>query len=303
MKIYAVFMTYDQKEWLENALDQTDRALEFGSIDKVFIAEGGHSKNVPSRSPDGSWGYLQERLKGNDKYVLYDAEPFKKNTVKYEQVQAPLLNHMCNDAVKDVDDDVWIWYIHDDEFFLDSFLKNIRNIAIQAQEEDKDMVMTKQMAFAFNFKLYWEKRTAYMLFKWEAGTRWAPITTPCYAGGTPYLKRPTRIKFDSTFEHTTFHFSHVKRPKRLAYRAKDLPSEIGATAAAVWYREVYEKADLNNLEEVYNKNRNIQGGYGFYKDSANMGPPIMQILQTYNGEYPHALQTNIYKDIDDIRKV
>lgn len=305
MKIYTVFMTYDQREWLPSVLDQTDRALEFGSIDKVLIAEGGHSLKVSPRSPDGSWDYLNERLAGNDNYKLYDAKPFRDNSVMYGQVQAPLLTHMCQDAFNnnETDEDVWIWYIHDDEFFLDPFLKNIRNYAIQAKEEGYEMIMTKQMGFAYNFKLYWSKRTCYMLFSWNKGNVWKPITTPCYPDGIQYLNKKDKIKFDASHENTTFHFSHVKRPKRLKYRASDLPSEIGASAASIWYRDVYEAADLNNLDEVYRKNVHIQGGYGFYKDSADMGPEVMQVLNTYTGEYPYALRNHPYKDIEDIRKI
>ena len=304
MKVYSVMMTYNQLEWLGPVMDQFDRALDFGSIDKVYIAEGGHSKSVPLRSPDGSWGYLQERIGKDSRYKLFDAGPFREKAAIYNQVQAPLLNAMCNEAKKEAHgQEFWIFYTHDDEFYLDPFLKNIRNIAINATENNFNMVMTRQMGFAFNFKLYWNKRTCYMLFKWADGTEWKPITTPCYKSGTPYLKVPEKIFFDKEFDHTTFHFSHVKRSERLKYRASKLPSEIGESQASVWYKEIYEQADLNNLGVVYNKNKTIQGGYGFYKDSPDMGPEIMQELNIYDGEYPYVLKEHVYKNIKDIRVV
>jgi len=299
MKIYAIMMTYEQMDWLPWSIDQFDRALEFGAIDGVHISEGGHSKKVPARSTDGSWEYLQERIGDDHRYKIFDAKPFRDAARVYGEAQAPLIDKMCEDIPRGS----WIWGIHDDEFFFDEFLKNIRNIAEKAQLEGYDMVMTKQMGFAFNFKLYWNKRTAYMLFNWKDGIYWKPITTPCYPGGKPLLKQTDKIKFDTSFDHITFHFSHVKRPKRLQYRASDLPTEIGAPQASVWYKEVYKKADLNNLELVYERNKTIQGGYGFYKDSPDMGPEIYQTLNVYEGLYPEVLEGHPYMNIDDIRKI
>lgn len=303
MKIYALLMTYEQMDWLPWTIDQFDRALNFGAIDKVLIAEGGHSKRVPARSTDGSWDYLQKRVGNDDRFEIFDAQPFRDAAIRYDNVQAPLLTHMCNTIPLDGKEDVWLWGIHDDEFFFDEFLKNIRNIAIDAVSKNKEMVMTRQMGFSFNTKLYWNKRTAYMLYSWKKGNFWRPITTPCYPDGVPYLKKTDKILFDEKFEHITFHFSHVKRPKRQEYRHSMLPFEIGASTAAIWHREIWEKADLNNLEIVYEKNKKIQGGYGFYKDSPDMGPEIFQTLNVYSGKYPEVLVNHPYLNIEDIRNI
>jgi hypothetical protein len=291
-------MTYQQIDWLPWAIDQLDRALEFGSIDGVLIAEGGHSKQVPARSPDGSWNYLHKRLGKNSKYQIFDAQPFRDAALAYGMAQAPLLNYMCSGINRD--QDTWLWYIHDDEFFFDNFLKNIKSYC---KKHNKIMYMTKQMAFAFNMKLYWNKRTAYMLLRWGKNTAWYPITTPADSDRIPFLHKTDQIYFDPSFETTTFHFSHMKRSSRQAYRHKILPAEIGAHQAVLWHQEIYEKADLNNLGASYEKNREIMGGYGFYKDSDNLGPETMKILHPYNGPYPEVIADHPYMDIKDMRDI
>jgi len=294
-------MTYQQIDWLPWQLDQLDRALEFGSIDSVLIAEGGHSKQVPARSPDGSWHYLHQRVGKDSRYRVFDAQPFRDAAPAYGLAQAPLLNHMC--STLGPAEENWLWLTHDDEFFFDHFLKNIRNYCQRCVDENKIMYMTKQMAFAFNTKLYWNKRTGYLLFRWNPDTQWYPISTPADSDRIAFLNKPRQIIFNTDFENTTFHFSHMKRSSRQAYRHKILPAEIGADRAVAWHQEIYEKADLNNLEASYEKNKEIMGGYGFYKDSDNLGPETMQLLHAYNGPYPEVIADHPYMNIDDMRKI
>ena len=123
MKIYAVLMTWEQMDWLPWTIKQLNLALDYNSIDKVLIAEGGHSKNMPGRSSDGSWEYLHKTVGNNNNYKIFDAVPFRDSHSRYDFAQAALLNKMC----QDLPENSWIWYLHDDEFFFNTFLQNIRN--------------------------------------------------------------------------------------------------------------------------------------------------------------------------------
>ncbi len=299
MKIYALMMTYQQMDWLPYSLDQFDTALKFGSIDKVLISEGAHSKQLPERSLDGSFEYLINRTKDDDRYEIFDNVPFRNSCNRYDKAQASVLNKMCSTFPDD--EDVWVFYIHDDEYFFNVFLKNIRNLCMEADEAGKDMIVTKQLAFAFNFHMYWNNRTVYMLFKWHKGTKWAPATTPCYSNGTPYLNKKDKIIFRPGFEYITFHFGHIKKMDRQKMRYV-LSAEKGTVGANHWFDEIYSKADLKDLNATYEKNVPIIG-YGFKKDSSDMGSAVVQKLNYYKGRYPEAVNNHPYKDIYDIRTV
>jgi len=298
VKIYAIMMTYEQMDWLPWSIDQFDRALKFGAVDKVLIAEGAHSKAMPERSNDGSWEYLNGRIGNNKRYELFDIAPFRNNCNRYDKAQAATLNHMCSNFP--MDDETWLFYIHDDEFFFDSFLKNIKNICEKASSENIDMVITKQLAFSFNMKLYWQNRTCYMLCRWYEGNYWAPATTLCYQNGVPYLKKKNKIKFDSSFENTTFHFNCVKRIAREKIRYQ-LSAEKGTPNALKWFNDVWLKADLNNLEEAYKANKKIYGFYGFRSDWPDMSSAKRQVLSVYEGKYPEILEAHPYNNVEDIR--
>lgn len=299
MKIYALMMTYNQMDWLPWSIKQFDRALEFGSIDRVLIAEGGHSKKVSARSSDGSWEYLQNKAESDERYQIFDSKPFRDAASVYNQAQYKLLNHVCSTI--DINDRAWIWCIHDDIFFLDDFLKNIRNIVTEADDLGMDMVVTNELCFYFNFKLHLERKKNFMLCRWPKGSFWKPITTPCHSDGVRLDHKKGKVKFNDDFVNSAFHFKYVKRPKRQEYRHSILASEAGAPQASIWHREVWKKADLNNLDEAYKKSREIYGNYGF--EIRVMGKKTYQMLKTYNGVYPEVLEDHPYLKIDDIRKV
>lgn len=293
-------MTYEQMDWLPWSIDQLDRCLEFGSIDKVLIAEGAHSKNDPARSPDGSWDYLNDRVDSNKDYVLFDAEPFRNKYSRYDFAQAALLNHMW--ATFPENEESWMFLVQDDMFFFDVFLKNVRTLCENASKEKMDMVITKQMAFSFNMQLYWRNRSAYILTKRCEGSVWKPTSKLFYSDGVPYLKKINKIKFDPKFEYITFHFGNVKTMAREKTRYA-MSAEKGTPNSMEWFNKVWLAADLNNLDAAYEANRQIYGAYGFKPDSPDMGPVVWQTLDIYKGEYPEILRTHPYMNIEDIRKV
>lgn len=300
MKIYAVLMTYEQMDWLPYTMDMLGKTLEFGSIDMVFIAEGSHSKRFPERSTDGSWEYLNNRIGDDDRYHLVDIAQFRNNQPRYDFAQAATLNHIC--GLFPMDEETWVFYIHDDEYFFDAFLKDIRNLCQEASSEDMNMIITKQLAFSFNMSLYWKNRTVYLLSRWNKGNYWKPATTICYPDGIPYLKKTNKIKFDSRFEYITFHFNCVKTVAREKIRYA-LSAEKGTSNSMEWFNKVWLAADLDNLDATYKDNKKIYGTYGFKPDSPDMGPAIWQTLDVYEGEYPEVLRTHPYMNIEDIRKV
>jgi len=302
MKIYAIMFTWEQIDWLPWAIKQLNRALSYGSLDKVLIAEGGHSKNMSGRSSDGSWEYLQKTVGNNPNYQLFDAVPFRDKHNSYDQVQPDLLNTMCNTIPLDTKEDPWIFVTQDDEFFFDKFLRDIKNIVKAADTNSKDMVMTRQLAFSFNMKLHHLNRTAYILNRWTKDSYWKPISTLCYKDGCPYLTKADKIHYVPDFDYTTFHFNRVKRVKREEMRYR-LSAEINTPNAMKWHNEVWLAADLNNLTEAYKANERLTGHYGYAKDSPNTGPAMWQELVNYEGKYPEVLDDHPYKNISDIRKL
>lgn len=303
MKIYGVFFTYNQMNFLPYIIRMSNYALDVGALDKVIIMEGAHSTNYPLRSPDGSGEYLEKAI-GNDKrYVLLKSDAFR-GKYHFKDVQAVILNHMISHIP--IDDNTWMFYYHDDEFFFNQFFKDMKSICSSAQDKGYDMVMTKQMAFAYNFQLYWKKRTAYMLCKLYKDTKWVPLTSVAYGSGLRYFdkKNYAKVKYDEDDLHITFHFSHVKKPNRQTMRINN-GIEIGGGVDRItrWYNEIFLKADLDNLEETYKKNEKIWGGYGFYKDACGFGPETFQKLSTYEGLYPEILKDHPYQKIKDVRLV
>ena len=298
MKIYLMMMTYEQMDWLPWAIDQIDACLSFGAIDKALIAEGAHSKAFEPRSPDGSWDYLNDRIGNNPGYHLFDAAPFRKNCSRYDKAQAALLNHMLDTV--GVDDETWVFYIHDDEFFFHSFLKQLRSQVEEAHKGGYDMILTRQLGFAYNFELHWKQRTAYLLNRWYPSSRWTPATTPTYANGRTYLKERSKILLDTKFEHITFHFGHVKRPSRMEMRYLLSKEKKTKHTYDFWWREIYMQADLSNLEPIYAKNEQFLG-HGFKREIIDFDPPLVQPLSVYQGEYPESLHNHPYRELADCR--
>ena len=281
----------------------SNQMLEQGALEKIIIMEGAHSTNYPLRSPDGSREYLEKVINNNPKYILLDSEKFR-GKYHFKDVQAVILNYMM--SYISIDKETWMFYYHDDEFFFNQFITDMKQMCNKAQEENYDMILTKQMAFAYNFHLYWKKRTAYMLCRLYKDTKWVPLTSVAYGNGLRYFdkKNYAKVKYDENDLHTTFHFSHVKKTNRQNMRINN-GIEIGGGVDRItqWYNEIFLKADLNNLEKIYKKNEEIWGGYGFYKDACGFESEKFQKLLTYNGKYPEVLKNHPYLGIKDIREI
>jgi len=267
MKVYALMMTFQQMDWLPYSIKQLRRALDLGALEKAVISEGGHSADFPPHSPDGSWEYLNDEVGSDDRFVLVDASQFRSGN--YKNVQPVVLNKMMEVVPRD--DDSWIMYLHDDEFWFDRFFRDMPSLCQDAQDNGFKHIMGFQLGFAYNMRLHWKKRTAYMLCRVLKDTVWTPITHICSEGRT-YLQDRAGTIFDGDPNHATFHFLYVKTPERMEMRMA-LGRESGASIYDGWYKNVFMTADLSNLLKAYERNRAYHGGYGFYKDSFTLEYP------------------------------
>lgn len=299
MKVYAMMMTYEQMDWLPWAIKQAKSMLDMGSIEKFLIAEGSHSKNFPEHSPDGSLEFLKKEL--DDRFQLFDASKFRNSFPTYQTAQPALLNEMLSTIPKE--DDTWLMYTHDDEFYYDEFLKELKDVCQEAQDKGFNTIMTSQVAFAYNFNLYWRKRTGYLLNKINMDTKWVPISSVAHGNGMRYLDDINKVWMDQTPHRTTFHFSYVKKTHRMEQRMSNASEAGSQNMQDFWYKEIFLNADLNNLEKTYKKGVEFWGSEGFYKDSYDLGGPVVQPLINYEYSYPQVLEDHPYRDIKDCREL
>jgi len=141
-----------------------------------------------------------------------------------------------------------------------------------------------------------------LLNKWEKGTFWKPTSTLCYPDKSTYLSKKDKIHFNESPENTTFHFNRVKTIAREKMRY-ELSKEKGSPAAMEWFTKVWLAADLNDLEKIYEINKQLTGHYGYTIDSPDMEKAVWQELLTYNGKYPEVLQNHPYNFITDVRTI
>jgi hypothetical protein len=300
--IYGFMMTYNQMDWLPYACGQIDKMLEYNSVKKFFIAEGSHTKHFPWRSPDGSWDYLHDRYNGIEEVEIINGAMFKGKK-GYVQAQWRLLGYMLDLIPRPS----WALMLHDDQFMFDSFMKSIPDFRDECKD-DFDLVLPRTMEFAFNTKLHWHKTQAGFLNKVYHDTEWFPISLLGRKKTGRYLKNTKRclvVGDVSQPDTCLFHMGVAMKRRERAWMRVNLAAEKGSVSTRdYWYTYMFLGADLNNLNETYEKGRKYFGEPGFYKDSLdNKSPAIVQTLSTYDGLLPESIRNHPYAKIEDIRTV
>ena len=295
-------MTYNQMDWLPWSLKQVRFLLEHNSVDQFIIAEGSHTKQYPARSPDRSWEYLNDNVSPKDGIILVDGARHRSNAKNYVEAQSNLINDVVRMSPKG--DDCWMLYLHDDQFLCNNFMRDIKTIC-ETYGSENDLIIPRAYEFAYNFRLYWKKKTGMFLSRLYGDAFNYPISAIGRRGHKqPFEKNHRRIfVMEDQVTRRVFHMGvAMKRTERALMRVNLSVEKGSAVMKNYWYEQMYLKADLDDLESTYQKGTGMFGVPGFYIDTLDVGQPaVVQKLKVYDGPWPNVLNDHPYRDIKDIR--
>lgn len=263
MKIGGIIAVYNEVDYLPYALKQ---AQEF--CDVVFVTEGCHSDNHPTRSTDGTIEYLDSQ--GIDFYMAENGEGWQ-----YDLYQCGIWN-MTMEKIIDAGCD-WFRFWDVDMFWSDDDLIEIKK---KMDTTLDDCLIFPERRFIFNWRFNTKDITG-RFYRVTDGMYLTPISNLHKKDGTPYLMDADMVNA------TCFHYTAAKKLDRMKFRyaisgekgTPDIPRLWNAYRHFEWSTRDDVESQIPLLEE-------LSGGVDF---------------NIYDGEHPEVLKNHPYREMEDIR--
>lgn len=264
VKTAGLLAVYNEADYLPYALKQMESFCDY-----VFLVEGCHSKNHPTRSSDGTIEILE--ASGHELWM-----PENTEGERYDTFQCNVWKKTVEKA-KEAGCDWFRWW-DCDMFFFDKDMKRIKETM---KTTDKDCIKFNERRFLFNWKMNTHEVTGFF-YRLTPGLFLTPISRVHNANGQIVRDYP---EFVEQLDVTCFHFSQAKKLARAEFRFK-LSEEKGTPGIpALW--EMYKGYPIiDNVKGHEADMQEMAGGFG-----ANI----------YNGPFPEALDGHPYRFCNDIR--
>lgn len=269
MKIIGLMLTWNNLEFFRCAVMQ---ALDF--CDELILVEGCHSMQYSQRSNDGTIMFIQS-LRGHPKlkiksFIRGDRYDYVQ---KYIRQEYPKLSQYYEPGN-------WVFHWDDDMFYFNKDLQKIRQ-AMETTECDSLNIDTRH--FFYNFRFNIKQNATIWLYR---------IVESSYLKGVSvyYYKDDSRYScFQLKSDITAFHYSYVKRPKRMKARWA-LSIEKG-TEASRGRLEKWMSVSWRKDEDIHKSKDTLV--------SILSG----RELNVYSGRHPEVLDSHPWRYINDVRQI
>ncbi len=279
MKIIGAILTWNNLEFFKPSLQQ---ALKL--CDEVIVAEGGHSRQYPPYSTDGTREFLATFKHPKLKVLDIDVPGLQKRYGRYD-LAAWRVREQIRGFSNNWQPGNWIMDLDDDLFWLDEDLKKIRKLL---ETTDYDRIGFRQRKFTYNFRF--NSWIAYdnPISRITDGCYYTPIASLRYKDGTLYIENEKKFN-----DITTFHYACVKKPERM--NARWVMSIEKGTTSSVTRFEKWMGIEWKNDEDFLKYKNRDTIAFVLGTDPND--------VHIYDGKHPKILDNHPWRYIKDVRKI
>lgn len=251
-KIVVSILAYNAKPFIKYCLDSI-----YDFADRIVIVEGtyGIQRAFGKRSTDRTLDIINNYPDPNNKITL-----LFKNGKEHEH---------RNEVLKHCEPGDWFFTVHTDEIYKKEDLKKLKTILMQDKSTDLFWVIC--YTFYYNFSLYLEE-IYQRLYRVRQGCYFIHKDTMVTKEGVNFMK--LKCKTLDINDIILYHYGYITGiAEKLRYYGK---------GGKQWYKEIFTRYRPENAEEIYERNRILNGKKGIHMLGGG-------ILQTFKGQHPEVM--------------
>jgi hypothetical protein len=282
-KIITSIITYEEKEYIKECIDGI-----YDFSDKIIIVHG--STGEKSDTDTTVTGEIIYNYPDPDNKLITNFMP-ESNPLKREWAFAA--------AVEEGFD--WYMIVDADEFYTKADLVKLDKLL--DEDKEHDMFFMSYFAFCFNWNLgYWDHVTpnypkSERIWRWQNGLNFNVMNHPEVffdkEGVALREKRCRKINLEDD-DIMMYHMTWVKEAENTRRR---MQARMGVDGMD-FFDEILNEATADNLEEIYQKNKDTRGVHGIHWNFPDV------VLSEWSGrEMPEVLDGHYLSEMKWIDKL